>query len=256
MLPALLTLPRATGQASLPGEGNALGGSSGGAGSPAPSNAGAELGRPRTGEPGGSGEVGEAGGLGPRLGMPTGELGGLGALAARASPRASFRRFRRLLDVEGGLGDVEGTAFRCCCASATAARAALWAWRTSRSRASWRWFSCCSNANSMLRAWPRILLMPFTKASAESAWASPSMMSYRVSAFCAKRPRSTPMAESHLTTSWSSMIALNSSRSKRPLPSSSAASKSRLIFLTWFAIVRSCWFSMMVSSDEATWKVT
>mmetsp|Transcript_90607 Transcript_90607/g.265178 ORF Transcript_90607/g.265178 Transcript_90607/m.265178 type:complete len:273 (-) Transcript_90607:365-1183(-) len=117
-------------------------------------------------------------------------------------------------------------------------------------------FSSLSRARSRLRAGPCILATPLTSSSAVSSSSPSSTRAKMMSGSFAKRLTSQSMDESHCLTTGSSTMSPNSSLSMKPLPSWSAASNSLFIFLVCVLMALSFWFSIMMSSVEATLNVT
>mmetsp|Transcript_111989 Transcript_111989/g.348996 ORF Transcript_111989/g.348996 Transcript_111989/m.348996 type:complete len:255 (-) Transcript_111989:1031-1795(-) len=116
-------------------------------------------------------------------------------------------------------------------------------------------FSLITTAMSRLLANPLRCATPFTSSTAVislSRSASLHTMANSVSTSLT----SSPMEDSQVLTAGSSTIALNSSRSRMPLPSSSAARKRCDIFLVWVMICLCFCVIMMVSSVAETRKVS
>mmetsp|Transcript_79582 Transcript_79582/g.257787 ORF Transcript_79582/g.257787 Transcript_79582/m.257787 type:complete len:225 (-) Transcript_79582:1370-2044(-) len=126
-----------------------------------------------------------------------------------------------------GVGGIMSTSkWPCCTASRRFSRFRATCWTTT-----WHCrFSCISVARSKLLAAPFILAMPFTNCSAEILSVPPQRRSKSTSGSWQKRLVSTSMAESQVRTSGSLKMALNSCRSRMPLPSPSATAKSWPIF--------------------------
>mmetsp|Transcript_31841 Transcript_31841/g.99993 ORF Transcript_31841/g.99993 Transcript_31841/m.99993 type:complete len:202 (-) Transcript_31841:185-790(-) len=118
------------------------------------------------------------------------------------------------------------------------------------------WFWSASTARSMLRASPCIRATPLTSRAAFRLPDPSLTRSKSMSGSRAKRLTSQSMDASHCLTTGSTTISRNSSLSKMPFLSSSAASKSRVIFAVWVLICLCFVLIMMVSSVAATLKVS
>mmetsp|Transcript_106701 Transcript_106701/g.311911 ORF Transcript_106701/g.311911 Transcript_106701/m.311911 type:complete len:307 (-) Transcript_106701:362-1282(-) len=179
-------------------------------------------------------------------------------------------KLERLVRVERLLLASDSSAWAClawartfCAASSSLAPAwTMYPFNSSRS-----WETCfkisvtsrfwsAKTAKSMLRATPCIRATPLTSCSAVSCPSPPETRLKSMSESRANRLTSQSMEASHCLTMGSTTMSLNSSLSRTPFPSWSAAMKSRDIFVVWLFIARSFWLTMMMSSVAATLKVT